>query len=61
MPFLFDRLGVYSSDKKEMEHVDNASISNLTPFCNMASNSNLPMIEQMNIPERKFLKNEEVL
>lgn len=35
-------LGMYSSDKKEMEHADNASISNLTPFCNMASNSNLP-------------------
>jgi hypothetical protein len=29
------------SDKNEMELADSASISNLTPFCNIASNSDL--------------------
>jgi hypothetical protein len=43
---------MYSSDKKEMEFADSASISNLTPFCNIASNSDLSN-ERIHVKFRK--------
>jgi sulfur relay (sulfurtransferase) DsrF/TusC family protein len=39
--------GMYSCDRNEIELADSASISNLTPFSSMASNSNLPMRVQL--------------